>query len=86
MKRVVSKTGIGVVTTAITMSVICAAFVPYGHPWLSLAWAALACAAGVWVVKSSSSPSPLMSDVIRDVEAESPRVSAAPAHPVSTRV
>jgi hypothetical protein len=82
MKRVVSRTGIGIVIMAIAMSVVCAALIPYGHPWPSFAWAALACAAAVWVAKASISPSPSMSDVIRDVEAEAPRVSAASEHPI----
>jgi hypothetical protein len=86
MKNFASRTGSSAAISAAVMSVVLAPFVPIGHPWASLAWAVLACAAAVWVAQNSIRPTPQMSDVIRDVEAESPRVLAAPEHGVvSTR-
>jgi hypothetical protein len=78
MKNFASRTGISLAVLAAVMSVVFALYVPYGYPWPSVAWAALACAAAVWMAKSSSRPTRLMSDVLRDVDAESPRTPAAP--------
>jgi len=85
MKKHASRTGISVAVSAAAMSVVCTVVIPYGYPWPSLAWAVLACAAAVWVAKVSSSPIPQMSDVIRGVEAESPRVPAALGRGVVSR-
>lgn len=70
MDNLASRTGIGVAVTATAMSVVWALFVPYGYPWPSLAWIALACAVAVWVAQSSLRANPQMSDVINGVEAE----------------
>jgi hypothetical protein len=56
--------------SAAIMSMVSAAFVPQAQPWASLAWAVLACAGGVLAFQEMLSPTPRMSDVIRDVEAE----------------
>jgi hypothetical protein len=40
-------------TSAAVVSVGLALFVPYGHPWASLAWAVLACAAARWSTSAS---------------------------------
>ena len=73
MKSFASKTGISVAVAAAAMSVVWGFFVPYGYPWASLAWAVLACAVAFSVAKRSIRPASSMSDVISDVEAESPR-------------
>jgi hypothetical protein len=78
MKNVASRTGISVAVFAAAMSMVWAFFIPHGYPWPSLAWAVLACAVAGWVGMSSIRSSPRMSDVIGDVEAESPRTAAAP--------
>jgi hypothetical protein len=78
MKNVASRTVISVGVFAAAMSMVWAFFIPFGYPWPSLAWAILACAAAGWVAMSSIRVSPRMSDVIGDVEAESPRTAAAP--------
>lgn len=70
MKNFASRTGITVAISAAAMAVIWALFVPYGYPWPSLGWAALACSVAVWVAKSSMQANPQMSDVISGVEAE----------------
>jgi hypothetical protein len=83
MKNVGSRTVISVGVFAVAMSMVCAFFIPYGYPWPSLAWGVLACAAAGWLAMSSIRSSPLMSDVIGDVEAESPRIAAAPKRGVA---
>ena len=60
--------------TAATMSIVSAAFVPQAQPWASFAWAVLACAGGVLAFQGLLSPTPRMSDVIRDVEGERPGI------------
>jgi hypothetical protein len=65
------RAGSSVAMSAAVVSITLAVFVPYGQPWTSLAWAVLACAAAVWVRQNSLVPTPRMSEVIRDVEAES---------------
>jgi hypothetical protein len=80
------RTGATIGATAAVMSVVCLLFVPYAHPWLSLAWAALAGTAAVWVGQCSTRPTPRMSEVIGAVEAESPLVQSRPERQVvSTR-
>ncbi len=78
MKNFASRTWISVAVSSAAMWVVSALFVPYGYPWPTVAWAVLACAAAVWVTKSSLGPTRQMSDVIDDVEAESPRAPAPP--------
>jgi hypothetical protein len=78
MKNIASRTVISVGVFAAAMSMVWAFFIPYGYPWPSLAWAILACALAGWVAMSSIRSSPRMTDVIGDVEAESPRTAAAP--------
>jgi hypothetical protein len=78
VKNFASTTGTRVALSAAAMSVICALFIPYGYPWPSLAWAILAGAATVSVVKGSINPSPSMNDVITGVEAELARAPAVP--------
>ncbi len=87
MKHIASRTGIGVAVSAAALSIVFALFVPYAYPWPSVAWALVACAAAVWAATSSREPTQSMGDVIDGVEAESPRVPAAPARgDGSTRV
>jgi ABC-type uncharacterized transport system permease subunit len=64
-----------VAVSAATMSAALAVLVPSGQPWTSLAFAVLACAAAGWAKQSLTSPQPTMSDLIREIEAEAPRVS-----------
>jgi hypothetical protein len=78
MKSITSRAGLTAAAGAALMSGVWGVFVPYGHPWPSIALAILACGLGVWVGIGSIRLSPRMSDVIADVEAESPRASAAP--------
>ena len=78
MKNVASTTGSHLALSAAAMSVICAWFIPYGYPWPSLAWAMVAFAAAVSVVKGTVRPMPSMRDVISGVEAEPARESVAP--------
>jgi len=85
MKRLASTTGIVVAVLAATLSAVWAFFIPYGYPWPSVAWAILACAAALSVVKASIRPSPSIGDVINDVEAESPRASTPSRRVAQTR-
>jgi hypothetical protein len=86
MKDLGSGAWASVALFAAAMAFVCVLFIPYGYPWLGFAWAVPACAAAVWVVKSSSRPTRQKSDVISDVERESPRAAAAPGTGVvSTR-
>jgi hypothetical protein len=77
MTRFAAGTGIVVAVSAVAMSVVSVFFVTYGYPWPSVAWAFLACAAAVWVVRNSVRPVRSMNDVINDVESESPRAKRA---------
>jgi hypothetical protein len=87
MKNFASRTGISIAVSAAAMSIVSALFVPYAYPLPSLACAVVACAAAVWMASSSIRPTPRMSDVISELEVESPRVLAAPESGlVSTRV
>ena len=83
MKNLASRTAISVGVFAAAMATVWAFFIPYGSPWPSLAWAVLACAVAGWVAMGSIRSSPRMSDVIGDVEAESPRTVAAPKRGVA---
>jgi hypothetical protein len=85
MKNFASRAGIGVAVAAGIMSVVWAQFVPYGYPWPSFAWAILAGAAAVWVIKGSIRQAPSMSDVISDVEDEAPAPVAPKRGAASTR-
>ena len=86
MKNFASTTGISIAVSAAAMSIVSALFVPYGYPWPSLACAVLACAASVWVARTSIRPAPRMSDLINDLEFEPLRVRADPDRGlVSTR-
>jgi hypothetical protein len=67
------------------MSVVWAFVVPYGYPWLSLAWALVACGVAVWVGKRVFGPTRSMSDVIGDVEGEPGMAAAAPKHGTASR-
>jgi hypothetical protein len=71
------RTGIIVAVSAAIMSIVWQLFSSYGYPWPSLGWLFLACAAGAWAATRGDRASRSMSDVIRDVEAESGRVPAA---------
>jgi hypothetical protein len=82
MKNFASTTGGQVTLFAAAMSVICAVFVPYGYPWLSLGCALLACAAAVSMAKRLITTSPSMNDVINDVEAEPAATAVAPGQRV----
>ncbi len=70
MSTIVSRTGMSVAIVAAALSAMCGLFVAYGYPWLTVAWAALAVAAIVWVGRATSAHTPRMTDVIDDVEAE----------------
>ena len=85
MMNLASRTGSLLAVSAAAISIVLASFVPYGHPWASLSWAVLACAAAVWAAQSSSRPTPQMSDVIRNVEAEPPRIPVAMARGMASR-
>lgn len=78
MKNLASRTGIGVGVSAVVMAVVWAYVLPYAYPWPSLAWMVVACAAFVGAVNSKSLPTPRMTDIIGDIEGESPRASAQP--------
>jgi hypothetical protein len=78
MKNLTSRAGIGVGVFAAVIAIVWAYALPYGYPWPSLAWVVLACAAFVGAANSSTRPTPNMSDVIGDIEGESPRVSGQP--------
>jgi hypothetical protein len=78
MKNFASTTGISIAVSAAAMSIVSALFVPYGYPWPSLACAVLASAAAAWVARTSIRPTPRMSDLINDLEFESPRIRADP--------
>ena len=80
MKGLKSRVWIGVVICTGVVSVACAFFVRYGYPWLSIGLGLLAFGVAVWVEMSSRRPTPRMSDVIENVEAESPWVPLAPVH------
>jgi len=71
------RAGIALASSSAAMSIVWALFVPYAHPWPSLAWAVLACASAVWVARTPTVASPSMSEVIRGVETESPRGTGA---------
>ena len=79
MKNFISRSGIAVAVAAAAMSVVWGFVVPYGYPWLSFAWALVACGAAVWVAKRSFAfgSSRSMSDVIGDVEEEPGQAPAA---------
>ena len=83
MKNVVSSTGFGVAVATAAMSIICL-FIPYGYPWPSVAWAMLACAAGVWLAKRSDHEEPSMAEVIRGIETETPGARGAPVRAAGT--
>jgi len=77
MKTITSRSGLTAAAGAAVMSVVWGVFVPYGYPWATIAWAILACGLAFWVGIGSVPLTPRMTDVIDDVEAESPRASAA---------
>jgi hypothetical protein len=77
MLELASSKGGAVAVSAGALAVILTIFVPAGHPWPTLASAALAFAAAVWVVKTPIRPA-RVSDVIAGVEAESVARPAAP--------
>jgi hypothetical protein len=85
MKSFVSRTGIGIAVAAGVMSVVWTQFVPYGYPWPSFAWAILAGAAVVYVLKASVRPAPSMSDVISGVEGEARTKVSPGSEPVARR-
>jgi hypothetical protein len=72
MKSLDSKTWGNVAVSAAALSAICGSFVPFGYPWPSVALGVLACGIGVWLGMTSILPSPPLSDLINDIEAESP--------------
>lgn len=72
MRTLDSKMWGNVAVSAAAVSVIWG-FVPYGYPWPSVALGVLACGIGVWLGMMAILPSPPLSDVINDIEAESPR-------------
>jgi hypothetical protein len=78
MRSFASRTGSSAAISAVVVSVVLVPFVPFSHPWASLAWAVLASAAVVWVAQSSIRPTPQMIEVIREVEAELPLGAGAP--------
>ena len=67
MKDFVSSHWTSVAALVASMSVVCAIFVPYGFPWLGLAWASLALCAGCFLALRSTRS---IGQVIHDVEAE----------------
>ncbi len=72
MKSLDSKMWGNVAVSAAAISAIWGLFVPYGYPWPSVALGVLACGIGVWLGMTSILPDPPLSDVINDIEAESP--------------
>ena len=85
MKTFESKTWSSVAVSAGAISVIWGFFVPYGYPWPSLALGVLACGIAVWLGLRSILPTPPLSDLINDVEAESPRPATRTHDVVSGR-
>jgi len=78
MKHVAARVAVGLVVAATTVSVVWTFLLRHGGPWPSLACAVVACAAAVWLARISTTVTPLMSDVIRGVEAEPPRLRGDP--------
>ncbi len=76
MKNITSRAGLIAASAAALMSGLWGLFVPYGYPWPTIAWGVLACGLVIWVSIGSSRPTPRMTDVIGDVEAELPKKSA----------
>jgi hypothetical protein len=77
MRNLAARTAMGVAAMAAAMSLAWTFLVPAGQTWPSLALAALAGVAAVWGIASSVRPTLQMSDVIRGVDADLPRVPAA---------
>jgi hypothetical protein len=75
-----------VAVSAALTSVALAVVAPYGQPWTSLSFAVVACALAVWARQSLAAPLPSMSDVIREIEAEGPRVPGSRRRRSSTSV
>jgi len=69
MKDITFRAGSGFAASAAATSVVLL-FVPYGHPWASLAWAVVACATAVWMGRVATRLTPRMSDVISEIDAE----------------
>jgi hypothetical protein len=78
MKHLAARVAVGLVVVAATMSVVWTFLLRHGGPWPSLACAAVACAAAVWLARISTAQTSLMSDVIRGVEAEPSRLPSGP--------
>jgi hypothetical protein len=78
MKRFAARVAVGLVVVAATMSVVWTFLLRHGGPWPSLACAAVACAAAVWLARISTAEPALMSDVIRGVEDEPARLPGGP--------
>ena len=70
MKDFTIRAGSGFAVAAAATSVALALFVPYGHPWASLAWAVVACATAVWMGRVATRLTPRMSDVSSEIDAE----------------
>jgi hypothetical protein len=75
MKNLDSMTGKGVAISAAVVSVAWAFVFPAGYPWPSVAWAILACAVVVAMIKTAHAQPPTMNDVIRGVDAEPARAT-----------
>jgi hypothetical protein len=69
MKHITFRAGSGFAASAAATSVALL-FVPYGHPWASLAWAVVACATAVAMGRVATRLTPRMSDVVSAIEAE----------------
>lgn len=76
MTSSMSRAGAGVAVGAALVAVVTGIFVPYGYPWPTIVCAVLACALAVWVRIGSLRQTLRVSDVIDDIEAESPAAAA----------
>ncbi len=75
MKDSVSNRRAGVVTLAVSMSVVWLVFILNGFPWTGLLWVSLAFSAAFWVATDSTRS---VANVIDDIEAEPVQAIAAP--------
>jgi hypothetical protein len=76
-RRVVGRATLGLALSAGALSLVSAWF-PVGPMWPGLAWAVVACVAGLWAVQVVASPEQSMGDVIAGVEAEATAAVPAP--------
>jgi hypothetical protein len=79
VKRLAGRATFGLALSASAMSVVPAWLLPLGGLWPSVAWAVVACVAGLWALQVMASAEQPIRDVIASVEAESPGAVLAPA-------